>query len=209
MRKRESEAIDGVVQPVEMRAHVAQLTPEMITINSRRYEIAVNHKDAVDITRLAERYDDILSKYDYILGDWGYDQLRLKGFFNDDYHQSEPDQRIGRIHEYLLEFCNFGCAYFILRRLDAPEKTSSAPKKRWTPSTHTDTKSRRNNYKRDDDLQDDYGAGRYRSARSTKPYAERRGNAPRPKRGDHERAATTSKGYGRHFTIKHRAEQPD
>ena len=29
------------------------------------------------------RYSDILDKYDYIVGDYGYDQLRLKGFYKD------------------------------------------------------------------------------------------------------------------------------
>ncbi len=69
---------DKETAPVEPRAHVAQVTPTLITINSRRYQVAVNHKDAVDTTRIGERYDEILGKYDFIVGDWGYEQLRLK-----------------------------------------------------------------------------------------------------------------------------------
>ncbi len=46
------------------------------------------------LERLNERYNDILDKYDFIVGDWGYDQLRLRGFYKDDRRGASKDQLI-------------------------------------------------------------------------------------------------------------------
>ena len=62
------------------------------------------------------RYSDVLLKYDYILGDWGYGQLRLKGFFDDRNQKSTYETKISTLQDYLYEYCNFGCAYFVLKK---------------------------------------------------------------------------------------------
>ena len=54
-------------------------------------------------------------KYDYIVGDWSNDQLRLKGFYEDERPNTRKTDRISRLSEYLREYCAFGCAYFILK----------------------------------------------------------------------------------------------
>ena len=194
---------DKETAPVEPRAHVAQVTPTLITINSRRYQVAVNHKGAVDTTRIGERYDEILGKYDFIVGDWGYEQLRLKGFYADTNHQADPDQRIGHVQDYLLEFCNFGCAYFILERIDAPEKPVVVRKPR-RPRTRQPNHVDDSRYGRDrtDRRHKDEAPRRKHTPRSGKPYAEKRGATTRPERGRNEQVHTAGKGHGRHFTVR-------
>ena len=51
------------------------------------------------------------------LGDWGYGQLRLKGFFDDSNQKSTFDTKISTFQDYLYEYCNFGCAYFIVKKV--------------------------------------------------------------------------------------------
>ena len=51
-----------------------------IQIGEREYRIVKNHRDAFDPERLGERFSEVLARYDYIVGDWGYEQLRLRGF---------------------------------------------------------------------------------------------------------------------------------
>ncbi|RCK12666.1 DUF1027 domain-containing protein [Bacillus licheniformis] len=68
----------------------------------------------LDIEAFKARYSDILNKYDYIVGDWGYSQLRLKGFFDDQNQKATFDTKISTLDEYIYEYCNFGCAYFVL-----------------------------------------------------------------------------------------------
>ncbi|TDE67880.1 DUF1027 domain-containing protein [Streptococcus sp. KCJ4932] len=75
--------------------------------------ILANEKDAFNATVFSQRFSEILLKYDYIVGDWGNEQLRLKGFYKDD-RDVKKANRISRLDDYLKEYCNFGCAYFVL-----------------------------------------------------------------------------------------------
>ena len=63
----------------------------MITIQNESYEIVEERTDGFNEEAFRARYSDILSKYDYIVGDWGYGQLRLKGFFDDANKKSSYD----------------------------------------------------------------------------------------------------------------------
>lgn len=89
----------------------------MIEINGRKYELIENIKEGFQEEAVNERYSDILKKYDYIVGDWGYNQLRLKGFYHKDHGKASYDSRIDMLDDYLYEYCNFGCAYFILKKV--------------------------------------------------------------------------------------------
>ncbi|MBS4208528.1 YutD family protein [Bacillus sp. FJAT-50079] len=90
----------------------------MITINNQHYEVVEEFRDGFNEEAIRDRYSDILAKYDYIVGDWGYGQLRLKGFFSDHNQKASFDTKIGTLKEYLYEYCNFGCAYFVLKKMD-------------------------------------------------------------------------------------------
>nr|WP_088809802.1 MULTISPECIES: YutD-like domain-containing protein [Listeria] len=89
----------------------------MITIEKQEYELLTNYRECFDEEKLMERFSDILLRYDYIVGDYGYDQLRLKGFFEDNNRKSTYDNKISTLKEYLYEYCNFGCAYFVLKKV--------------------------------------------------------------------------------------------
>ena len=93
----------------------------MIKVNSFYFEIIEEYRECFDETLFANRYADILDKYDYIVGDFGYDQLRLKGFYKDSNKKAELSKRFSTIQDYLLEYCNFGCPYFILRKVPESE----------------------------------------------------------------------------------------
>lgn len=94
----------------------------MITIDQWNYEILIDYRDGFQEEAINNRYSEILGKYDYILGDWGYGQLRLKGFFEDTNHKASYDTKISTLQDYLYEYCNFGCAYFVIKKVGkAPE----------------------------------------------------------------------------------------
>lgn len=109
----------------------------MLTIDGRPYELVANYHDGFDKDKLAARFSDILTKYDYIVGDWGYEQLRLKGFYAENNKRAHRDQLITTLEDYLYEYCNFGCAYFVLQRLGTPKRdnsTGNSSKRRRTRS---------------------------------------------------------------------------
>ncbi|WP_309123100.1 YutD family protein [Paenibacillus sp.] len=100
----------------------------MIWIGGKAYELVQEYKDAWKPEAFKERYSEVLDRYDYIVGDWGYNQLRLKGFFKEGSNKGPKEAAFASVQDYLQEYCNFGCAYFILERLPAkagaPEGTS-------------------------------------------------------------------------------------
>ncbi|MGO1922359.1 MAG: YutD family protein [Jeotgalicoccus sp.] len=93
----------------------------MITIDHMNFELVENYRDAFDEEIFIEKYSELLNKYDYIVGDVGYEKLRLAGFYRNGKRKVEPDKRVNAIEEYLNEYCNFGCAYFILRKVSKNE----------------------------------------------------------------------------------------
>ncbi|PTE73860.1 DUF1027 domain-containing protein [Staphylococcus devriesei] len=93
----------------------------MIKVDQQYFEIIEDYRDCFDEELFATRYSDILDKYDYVVGDFGYDQLRLKGFYKDANKKAEISKRFSSIQDYILEYCNFGCPYFVLRNLSDKE----------------------------------------------------------------------------------------
>ncbi len=89
----------------------------VIELYGKKYEVIENYKNGFQQDSLEERFADILKKYDFIVGDWGYNQLRLRGFYHDHHSKATFDTKISTLDDYLYEFCNFGCAYFVLRKV--------------------------------------------------------------------------------------------
>lgn len=84
----------------------------------RTYRIIYEYRDAWKPDLFRERYSEVLDRYDFIVGDWGYNQLRLRGFYKDDHPKATKETSISSLQDYLQEYCNFGCAYFVIERVD-------------------------------------------------------------------------------------------
>ena len=97
------------------------MVSNLIIAEGYAYEIIENVREGFQQEAFSARYSDILTKYDYIVGDWGYGQLRLKGFFDDKNQKSTFDTKFSTFEDYLYEYCNFGCAYFILKKTGKAE----------------------------------------------------------------------------------------
>ncbi|PLS39443.1 DUF1027 domain-containing protein [Carnobacterium maltaromaticum] len=128
------------VEATELTVEEENLVVRMIDetnliVEGRKYELVLNYRDGFNSEKLAERYSDILSKYDFIVADWGFDQLRLKGFYEDKNRKVPQEQRIGSLEDYLYEFCNFGCAYFVLKRTGGRKEKTVRPKRTRTKNT--------------------------------------------------------------------------
>ena len=93
----------------------------MIKVDQQYFELIEEYRECFDEEIFSARYSDILDKYDYVVGDYGYDQLRLKGFYKDSNKKAEISKRFSSIQDYILEYCNSGCPYFVVRRLSPNE----------------------------------------------------------------------------------------
>lgn len=83
-----------------------------VFVDTVEYTLIENYKNAFSSDSFQDRYTKLLQKYHYIVGDWGHEQLRLKGFYEVG-HKSEAT--INTLQDYLREYCSFGCAYFVLK----------------------------------------------------------------------------------------------
>ncbi|WP_240036864.1 YutD family protein [Paenibacillus amylolyticus] len=90
--------------------------PVIVQVGGKNYEIVQNHKQGWNPEVFRDRYSEVLERYDYIIGDWGYSQLRLKGFYRDNHPKATKDSTISYLVDYINEYCNFGCAYFVLQK---------------------------------------------------------------------------------------------
>ncbi len=99
-----------------------------IIIKGQAYELIRNVRQGWNPEVFRQRYSDILNKYDYIVGDWGYSQLRLRGFYDDNNKRAKAafDTKISTLDEYIYEYCNFGCAYFVLKKVKKKEMPTNA-----------------------------------------------------------------------------------
>jgi len=89
----------------------------MIHMFGNTYELIDDINEGWNPEAFRERYSEILDKYDYIVGDWGYNQLRLKGFYENDKYRIPNEFKISAVEDYILEYCNFGCAHFIVKKV--------------------------------------------------------------------------------------------
>lgn len=129
-----TEVLDEIVEtPTEEKKKgetVVFVDDSNLLIGERQYRLVRNYREGFEAERLGERFSEVLTRYDYIVGDWGYDQLRLKGFFREDDRKSLPEQRIDTLEDYLYEYCNFGCAYFVLERTGGKRQQTRKKRKR-------------------------------------------------------------------------------
>lgn len=99
----------------------------LFLLGNRQYQVIVDHKNGWKQEAFRERYSEVLDRYDYIVGDWGYNQLRLRGFFRDGHPKVTKDMQFSTIQDYLNEYCNFGCAFFILERMPGKHTPAEEP----------------------------------------------------------------------------------
>ena len=87
-----------------------------IKINEVEYEIIKDEKDAIDKEVLVEKITDYFDDFDYIVGDWAYGKLRLKGFCDKTNKQNNKINSYDLIEEYIKKYCAYECKYFILKK---------------------------------------------------------------------------------------------
>lgn len=83
----------------------------MIKIGQQYFEIIEEYRSCFDEELFASRYSDILDKYDFIVGDFGYDQLRLKGFYKDT-NKKLKSRNVFSIQDYILRILQFRLSLF-------------------------------------------------------------------------------------------------
>ena len=90
----------------------------MIKLDDLKYELMENYKDGFELDAVKEKFTDYFYDYDYILCDWSYGKLRLKGFCNRTNRKCNRINDIKYKDKYIKELCSYECRYFILKKID-------------------------------------------------------------------------------------------
>ncbi|MGX7076284.1 YutD family protein [Globicatella sanguinis] len=99
--------------------NIHQIDETTIQINEQIYHVATNYREGFDFGAFEARYQEYFERFDFIVGDWGFEQLRLRGFYQINRRKVPREQIIDYLDDYLKEYCNFGCRYFVLAKEEA------------------------------------------------------------------------------------------
>ncbi|MFM0899201.1 DUF1027 domain-containing protein [Streptococcus suis] len=118
---------------------------EKVVSENIELDLLEDYKEAFDQTIFGQRFSPLMLKFDFIVGDWGNEQLRLRGFYTDD-KNVKSDLKISRLDDYLTEYCNFGCAYFVLANpnpQDLPAEEEDRPRRKRSRSRNRNRNQQR------------------------------------------------------------------
>jgi len=107
---------------LDINKDIHQIDEQHIQIKNQVYQLVVDYREGFKLEAFEQRYQEYFEKFDFIVGDWGYEQLRLRGFYQVNQRKVPRDQQINFLDDYLKEYCNFGCQYFVIAKDSALEK---------------------------------------------------------------------------------------
>ncbi len=88
-----------------------------IVIIGNEYEIIKDDYLSFNLCDFENIVTEYFEPYDYILGDYSYGKLRLKGFYSFDNKNVNEINNFSNIDNYIIEFCAYKCKYFILKKI--------------------------------------------------------------------------------------------
>ena len=79
-----------------------------VTINEHTYELLKDYREGFELPEVEIKLTDYFEDYDYIVGDWAYGKLRLKGFYDSK----------NNVDSYIKDFCANDCKHFIIKKIN-------------------------------------------------------------------------------------------
>lgn len=89
-----------------------------VIIKDKNYELIENFKDAYDQEEVTNKLTEYFEGFDYVIGDWSYGKLRLKGFCKKGNPKFSPINDYSKKEEYIKHDCAYGCKYFVLEKIN-------------------------------------------------------------------------------------------
>ena len=87
-------------------------------INNIKFNLIENYRDAFVKEELENKLTDYFDPYDYIVGDWSYGKLRLKGFCKKENQKFNKINDYNNVENYIKNDCSYNCRYFILEKIN-------------------------------------------------------------------------------------------
>ncbi len=100
----------------------------MIELENIKYELVANYKEAFVKEEFESLWTDYFKDYDYVVGDYSYNKLRLKGFYDSSNKKVKDINNFVNLEKYLSNNCAYECRYFVLKRTELKCKFSEIKK---------------------------------------------------------------------------------
>lgn len=88
-----------------------------IEINGITYEIVRDDGNCFCKEDIEEKVTDYFEPYDYIFGDYAYEKVRLKGYYDSNNKNANKINDIKFLDDYIENYCSFGSKTFLLKKL--------------------------------------------------------------------------------------------
>ena len=88
-----------------------------VEINGINYEIVRNDQDCFNKEEIEEKITDYFDSYDYIFGDYAYEKVRLKGFYDSNNKNVNDINDIKKLDDYIKYYCSYGAKIFLLKKI--------------------------------------------------------------------------------------------
>ncbi len=89
-----------------------------IAVNGKEYEVVEEKGERLNEEELEKYLTEYFDDYDYVLGDYSYEKLRLKGFCNKENKKVTPINNINTKDDYLKNLCTYHADYFLLKKIN-------------------------------------------------------------------------------------------
>ncbi|MBE6156406.1 MAG: DUF1027 domain-containing protein [Firmicutes bacterium] len=89
-----------------------------VKIRNKKYRVIKDYGETINTINLDELVTDYYDNFDYIVGDWAYGKLRLKGFYNHNNKFVKSYNDIDKVEDYINNNCAYGCKHFILKKME-------------------------------------------------------------------------------------------
>ncbi len=78
--------------------------------------IIIKGEENFDYKEVNTLFTDYFQDYDYILGDYSYGKIRLKGFYDSSNKKAKKLNDIKYLERYIKEYCSIGAKTFLLKK---------------------------------------------------------------------------------------------
>ncbi len=85
--------------------------------NNIKYELIRNDNDCFKNDDMVEMITDYFNDFDYIFGDYAYEKVRLKGYYDSNNKKVKEINDIKNIDDYIKNYCSYGSKIFLLKKL--------------------------------------------------------------------------------------------
>ena len=88
-----------------------------IQINGVNYEIIRNDDNCINKEELEEKITDYFDPFDYIFGDYAYEKVRLKGYYESNNKKATDINNIKNLDDNIKNYCSYGAKTFLIKKI--------------------------------------------------------------------------------------------